>query len=165
MDGDVHLKVNGATVPGANLHQLYPNMEFVAVEQLALKVDRLMKRYDGQFARMIFQCDSVIENPLTDPTLKVQAMKTKASLLNSMSNDAARIALTVERQRRMAIEKAKTITQNKAAAIKLLDINRRAAKAGEIDASLANRQPKVRMFMPGAKFEPTVGLNAPEPEF
>lgn len=147
-----------------NLSQLYPNMEFATVEQLSMKVDRLMKRYDSEFAKTVQQFDAVIENPHAEHMLKVRTIEAKVRLLNSMSSDAARIALAVERQRRVAMEKSKENTKSKALALRMIEQSRKAVRVGEIDPSLAKRQPKVRMFLPGAKLTPTVGLDMPEPE-
>jgi hypothetical protein len=164
--GDIRLSINGAEVPGANLAQLYPNMEVASVEQMAIKVDRLMKRYDQEVARLILQYDAVIENPHMEHTIRLRTIEAKTRLLTAMSSDASRIALTVERQRRQALERAKEVANNKKLAIKLLEHNRKAARVADVyaDSSVANRQPKVRMFVPGAKFSPTVGLDMAEPE-
>jgi hypothetical protein len=159
------LKSMGGSV-NIDLHRVSSPSDRGTIETLTAKVDRLMRDHAQEFSRLIEQYDQIINRPNLDPELKMRALESKAKILNNLSDNSTRIALSIERERRMIEEKARTAAINKQSAVRLIEHGRKVQKSLNpgIDPSLATKPPKVRMYDPGAKFVATVGLDRFDPE-
>lgn len=162
-NGEVKLKVNGVDLPVADLHALYPSQDRIHLEELSVKIDNAIKVNQLQFRQLVQQYDRLIEDPHCSPEIKARALEAKARLVNVNAESATRIALTIERERRRALEKAKVQTDNKKLAVRLLEHNRMAAKVSKLTGFRnqieAVGRPKVRMPIPGQKFRATIDPN------
>lgn len=143
-------------MPVADVHTLYPSMERIQLEELSVKVDNAIKVNQLQFQQLVRQYDHLIEDPQCAPDIRARALEAKARLINVNAESATRIALTIERERRRALEKAKVQTDNKKLAVRLLEHNRAAAKIKAFNPVEASAKPKVRMPVPGQKFQATI---------
>lgn len=149
---------------------LIPNSSTSLVDQMALKVDRMMRDHQREFDRTIRQFDDLLAKPNLHPDMILRVLDRKTSYLNSVSENATRIALTLERQRRTIEEGRRTNLMSVQAAERMMRRQKVTTVASANDQTVAVHcpsQPKVRMFVPGAKLRPTIGMtrigDLPEP--
>lgn len=142
-------------------------------ESLTQKVDRMMRDHNQEFDRSIAQYDQIIDKQHIAPDIRMKAINAKSRLLNNMSDNSTRIALVIERERRLSDSKQKTKAINLMAAVRLAETRRKIARSGQldIDPSMANFPPKYMMYDVGAKIVATIGLqpcvfdeDLPEPD-
>jgi len=150
-----------------DINQLHPHGTEGTVATLALKVDRLLRDHTSEFDRIIHQYDQIINRPNADPDVVMRALEQKTRILNNISDNSTRIALSIERERRVTEEKNRTLALNKSSAVRLLDHQLRVQRGihAEIDPSLAHKPTKVRMYDLGTKFIATVGVGAYDRNF
>lgn len=142
-------------------------MQRGAMEALTVKVDRLMRAHDLQFEALIHQYDQIISRPNISPDVQMRAIEAKTRLLTAISDNASRIALAVQRDRKLVEEQNRTKAIDRSSAIRLIDHNRKVQNNPiDIDPAGATRPPKVRMYEVDDLFKATVGLpemDMPEP--
>lgn len=161
-EGDIRINLNGVDLPNDEIYRMIPDEELGRIGVMEMHVQKMQDWAREGLKRTILQYDQQLARKDLAPEHALRLIESKTRALSVLSENTARMQMVLDREKSRRIEKLKSSTRIREAAAKMLETNRKAAKFNDVWNPEPVTQPKVRMFVPGAKFKPTIRVQARE---